>query len=37
MGLAQGVLRLKIDRASCLSPSLGQMGWAVFPEPIHDV
>jgi len=37
MASAQGVLRLKIDRASCLSPSLGQMGWAVFPEPIHDV
>ena len=33
----QNVLRLKIDRGSCLSPCLGQIGWAVFPEPVHDV
>ena len=33
----QNILRLKVDRASCLSPCLGQIGWAVFPEPVHDV
>ncbi|NLT78031.1 MAG: AraC family transcriptional regulator [Planctomycetes bacterium] len=37
MGSAPGVLRLKIDKASCLSPCLCQVGWAVFPEPVHDV
>jgi AraC-like DNA-binding protein len=37
MGSAPGVLRLKIEKGSCLSPCLFQVGWAVFPEPVHDV
>lgn len=37
MGSTPGVLRLKIEEAACLSPCLCQVGWAVFPEPVHDI
>lgn len=33
---AQAMLRYKIERASCLSPHLCQLGWAIFAEPVHD-
>ena len=29
-------IRLKLDKKSCMSPNVDQLGWAIFNEPIHD-
>lgn len=36
MASGQGILRYKIGREACLSPTLHQVGWASFNEPVHD-
>jgi len=33
---AQAILRYKFEKASCLSPHLCQLGWAIFAEPVHN-
>ena len=33
---AHTMLRYKIEKTSCLSPHVCQLGWAIFVEPVHD-